>query len=402
MSLDAEPANGVSLRVYIMMRRAAAAVFRIPVLGYLARISVGILKLPRLNFHLRRLDQEAQGDRGRIGRIESRLAAIESALPVLESALPPLVEAFPRLVETASSCQTAVRMLRREQQRWSSAAATAPADPISGPRIWLDPQIELVPERELRRDTQPGLNRMPRLSDWAVDGVLSKRMAELREPHVIHRKMWEYAICIEGLQQLGVVTPEATGLAVGAGSERPLYYFANNIKRMVATDLYDDPQHEGTPLMLSAPASFAPFPYRKDCLQVLRMPGDKLDFDDRSFDFVFCLSSIEHFGSRDTQARAFSEMGRVVRPGGIVCVITELVLNGEPHHEYFRPSEVLEMFLQAPSLKLAGSLDLRLSEALPPLASDPRVPADLVSSPHIVLTDGRVLWTSLSMFLRRV
>jgi SAM-dependent methyltransferase len=357
-------------------------------LGYLLRIVVGIIKLPRINFHLRRIDRDLQASvtdlHGQIKQLSSRLEVVSAA--------------FPQLVESASSTQTAIRMLRRERLR--EPGTVAPAG-ITTSQCWIDPQIEVVAERKLRRDKPVTWNRMPRLSDWSVGGALSARMTELNEPHAIHRKMWEYAICIDALTDFGVVTPDAVGLAVGAGSERPLYFFANAIRRMVATDLYDNALHEGTPVMLTSPASFAPFAYREDHLQVMRMSGDELAFEDDSFDFAFCLSSIEHFGSRDTQQRAFREMGRVVKPGGIVCIITELVLNGEKHHEYFTPSEIWETFLQDPVLQLVGPLDMRISESLIPLAADVRVPADLASSPHIVLTDGRVLWTSLSLFFRK-
>jgi len=76
-------------------------------------------------------------------------------------------------------------------------------------------------------------------------------------------------MCIYGLEKLGVVTSTSAAPAVGAGYERPLYYFANSIARMVATDLYDNPDHEGKPAMLTGPGKSAPFPYRKESLQAL-------------------------------------------------------------------------------------------------------------------------------------
>jgi hypothetical protein len=41
-------------------RRIAASIYRIPVLGYLARLIVAFVKLPRLNLHLRRIDAGMQ------------------------------------------------------------------------------------------------------------------------------------------------------------------------------------------------------------------------------------------------------------------------------------------------------------------------------------------------------
>ena len=48
--------------------------------------------------------------------------------------------------------------------------------------------------------------------------------------------------------------------------------------------------------MLTDPASHAPFPYREDRLEVVYADARELPFPDESFDVVFSLSSIEHFG----------------------------------------------------------------------------------------------------------
>ncbi|HKN86188.1 MAG TPA: methyltransferase domain-containing protein [Nitrospiraceae bacterium] len=263
-------------------------------------------------------------------------------------------------------------------------------------------QILLEPELMIRRRPSHTLNRLPRLSDWSVGDALPDVLRNLNQPVVIHRKAWEYGLCITGLATLGVVTPEARALAVGAGYESPLFYFANHIAEMVATDLYDNPSHEGQPAMVTSPDKFAPFEYRHDHLKVFRMSGDNLEFDDDTFDFVFCLSSIEHFGSRATQRKALSEMRRVLRPGGIACIITELILNGGVHDEYFTPAEMEQMFLRDRSFPLVGGpFSGRISQELCAMPVDVRDADDLRASPHIVLTDGNLLWTSASLFLQK-
>jgi SAM-dependent methyltransferase len=407
--------------------------FAVPLLGYGLRIFVGILKLPRMAHHLRRLDCETRRSAAEIQEYQRRLdsetrrvaaeiqeyqlrvdletrradaeiqeyqlATQEYQLATSEhlARIDVVLAQFPRLAEAVTVSQTAVRAMQRAALKPIEVAASG--SPLG---LLMDPQIEVVPELLLRRDPPRGFNRLPRMTDWAVDSPLSRRMTELREPHTMHRKQWEYAICLEGLQAMGVVNPKASAIAVGAGSERPLYYYANEIARMVATDLYDNPKHEGQPAMLTDPARFAPFPYREDRLEVLRMPGDALDFADSNFDFAFCLSSIEHFGSRATQRKALDEMARVVRPGGAVCIITELILNGERHSEYFMPSEVQDMFLQHPTLRLEGAgPEWRISDLSLACPVDIRVQGDLTTAPHLVLYDGRVLWTSASLFFRK-
>ncbi|GGF63762.1 hypothetical protein GCM10007301_24440 [Azorhizobium oxalatiphilum] len=284
------------------------------------------------------------------------------------------------------------------------AAPPAPAGPDgSGSQLQpLRPEVEVVPDDLMRERSRPSLNRLPDISDWEPGNTLTDIMRSMHQPICIHRKAWEYAICIQGLRQLGVVHENAVALSVGAGSEPPLYYFTNHIKKMVATDLYDNAYHEGTPAMLADPDSFAPFPYRKDRLEVLRMGGDKLDFPDRTFDFIFTLSSIEHFGSREIQRRSVDEMARVLKPGGVACIITEMILSDGSDKEYFRLEEIRDIFLSHPKLQLVGGeLDLSISQSHVDYPVDLTGTKFLNKSAHIVLRRDGMRWTSLSMFLQR-
>ena len=78
--------------------------------------------------------------------------------------------------------------------------------------------------------------------------------------------------------------------------------------------------------MLNDPASFSPYPYRESHLEVRHMDAKQLEFEDGSFDAVFSLSSIEHFGSWADIRRSAEEIGRVLRPGGVAFVVTECFL----------------------------------------------------------------------------
>ena len=262
--------------------------------------------------------------------------------------------------------------------------------------------VEIVKDIEMRMNRTRSLNRLADISDWEQEGVHSKIMEELREGVYIHRKAWEYAHCIHGLTTLGAVAEDARAIAVGAGHERPLYYFANQIQEMVATDIYEDPEHEGNPEMLVSPEAFAPFPYRHSHLVVRRMSGTDLMYDDSTFDFAFTLSSIEHFGSRDNQKRAMEEMRRVVKPGGVICVATELILNRGTHPEYFTLQELQAVILSNPGLTMVGGdLDLRISRSLFENPIELDVEHNFRVSPHIVLKSGNVIWTSVMMFFRK-
>ncbi|KAF0227759.1 MAG: methyltransferase type [Beijerinckiaceae bacterium] len=368
---------------------------KIPIIGgaiafFLIDFVIGILAFPWWIKHLR----------GLLHTNHLMYEAIKHPVNDTSSGIP----GISRLVAETTAMQSAFRHLRRDLLDGNGQAVNRPIESTRNSGAFrIDPQVRVVEEVAQRRAPIDTRNRLPRLSDWSVETPLSKMMSTLGEPHTIHRKMWEYAICVEGMKDMGLFTPDAKAIAVGAGSERPLYYFANTLDRMVATDLYDNPQHEGTPDMLSSPEKFAPFPYRHEKLEVYRMGGDALDFPTGAFDYAFCLSSIEHFGSREIQRKSFEEMIRVVKPGGGLCIITEVILNGEVHPEYFTPSEIHDMFLTNAHAKLdGGPIDLTITDAQIACIIDVRNPIDIRSGPHVLLTDGKVLWTSLSLFFRRI
>jgi SAM-dependent methyltransferase len=60
------------------------------------------------------------------------------------------------------------------------------------------------------------------------------------------------------------------------------------------------------------------------------MDARQLELPADSFDLVFSISSIEHFGSRGDVTRAASEIGRVVKPGGYAVIITDCLVRLHP------------------------------------------------------------------------
>jgi SAM-dependent methyltransferase len=175
------------------------------------------------------------------------------------------------------------------------------------------------------------------LSDFD-DQRLRSRLREIVAPgyeptEELRRKFWEYAMLGLYLEEVGALREDAEALAVGAGHEEPLFWLANRIARVVATDIYGEggfATREAAASMLSEPASYAPYPYREDHLEVMSMNALDLAFPDESFDIVFSLSSIEHFGAPAAVARAAREMSRVLRPGGHLVIVTECLLHGHP------------------------------------------------------------------------
>lgn len=170
------------------------------------------------------------------------------------------------------------------------------------------------------------------------DPQLRAKIAEIVAPGLtaherLHRKFWEYAMLALYLEEVGAIHEQAEALAVAAGHEEPLYWMANRVRRMLATDIYgegDFAEREATGTMLTDPAAFAPYPYREHHLEARSMDAIALDLPGDSFDIVFSLSSIEHFGSPTDIAKAAREMARVLRPGGHLVIVTECFVGSHP------------------------------------------------------------------------
>jgi ubiquinone/menaquinone biosynthesis C-methylase UbiE len=184
--------------------------------------------------------------------------------------------------------------------------------------------------------TLPGLRRqyvklcdLGDFDDPAVQERIDDIVPGLDSTQRVQRKNWEYALLTLFLEDAGLLGEETRILSVGAGHETVLFWLANRVAKVVATDIYGEGLFSGLEAdrsMLNDPASFSPYPYRESHLEVRHMDAKQLEFDEGSFDAVFSLSSIEHFGSWADIRRSAEEMGRVLRPGGAAFVVTECFL----------------------------------------------------------------------------
>lgn len=257
---------------------------------------------------------------------------------------------------------------------------------------------------------QPGRPRLNALchTDFWDDGewrTYSRAVGLPQDEGWYHRKAWEWAQCVYGLERLGALGPGKTALGVGAGHERVLYYLANRTALTVGSDLYTGDfigggAEEADPSFLFDPERFAPFPYHRERLFGLQADGCLLPFRTGSFDVVYSLSSIEHFGGHERSSQAVLEMCRALRPGGVACIATELVLEGGEHPAYFTWEHFRRYVVEASGMVLAEPLD----ERPPPreFLDDPvQFPEDYLRTPHIVLQDGQWKFTSVCVFMTK-
>jgi SAM-dependent methyltransferase len=219
----------------------------------------------------------------------------------------------------------------------------------------------------------------------------------------MHRKGYEFAQLLFGLTRLQRLSPNARVLSVGAGHEAPLYWLANRTALVVATDMYDTGwkeawASEGDDSVLRRPEDYAPFEYERDRLVFLKMDGRRLAFADGTFDIVYSLSSIEHFGGLAGAIDAMDDMIRVLKPGGLLVLATEYCLAGPPHHEAFQPDEVRRL-LTRPGVRLIEPVDEAVHRRYEMAAVDMR--KNPFQTPHMAVRDGDTVFTSVVAFLER-
>ena len=224
----------------------------------------------------------------------------------------------------------------------------------------------------------------------------------------VYRKGWEWTQAAYGLRKLGFINDTTKGVGVGAGHEAVIFWLADRCKHVTATDLYGNEEwssvhgKEADASILSDATKFATKPFDTSRVSFRNADGTNLWFDDNAFDFAWSLSSIEHFGGHDESAQAVREMGRVVKPGGVVCIATEMLLLDEYQHpEYFTRAEIEEYIIGAsPALKLVDGMNW----TLPPheyLIDQICLRSEGIHRRrrHVVLNDGYVQWTSVIVFL---
>jgi SAM-dependent methyltransferase len=219
----------------------------------------------------------------------------------------------------------------------------------------------------------------------------------------MHRKPYELTQLLYGCRRLGVLRDAAQVISVGAGHERVLYWLANHVSRVVATDRYEGvwqaiQGREGDPGVLRRPEAFAPFSYRRERLAFMRMDGRRLAFADATFDIAYSLSSIEHIGGPAGAADAVREMGRVLRPGGILAIATEYVIAGPPHEETFQP-DAFDSLIDQPGLELVEPIDRSVYRRYDHQPVD--LYANPYQTPHMVVRFNDTVFTTVMVFLRK-
>jgi SAM-dependent methyltransferase len=273
--------------------------------------------------------------------------------------------------------------------------------------------IKLEPSYIRNADAPLPLNKVVCIEDWE-NLEFRKTLTELSKgtfPSYFHRKHWEWTMGIIALKRLGKLNNSSRAIGVGAGKEDVIFYLANNVGHVNATDLYRSDWDESPRDFVTDPDKYAPFEYRKERLSVARMDGTKLDFPSKHFDIAFSFSSIEHFGGslHSGALRSLKEIERVLKPDGIAVVATEYVMNGKEHREYFNEENIFSDLLDKLEMKLVEPLDLQISSKTVETVMDfysavkwhSKDENYKINHPNIVLRSRNVLHTSIMLVFKK-
>jgi SAM-dependent methyltransferase len=178
--------------------------------------------------------------------------------------------------------------------------------------------------------------------------------------------------------------------------------------------------------MVTDPGRHWPFLWNPRRLVVQHMDALDLRYEDETMDGLFSSSSIEHFGDLDRVRRAVSEMFRVLKPGGILTLSTEICVEGpatswdcEGGTLLLDPPAIYEHIVADHDWELVSPLDLYVSDATLATEQDHAVALnhqneevakyggyftfriEHVKYPHIVMTWRGYTWTSVQVALRK-
>jgi len=267
------------------------------------------------------------------------------------------------------------------------------------------------------------LNKLCNIEDWDRDAraaTMRRILPYLPKAHtefpkgMEHRKHWEFAQILDGLDQLNALPSDGLVLGVAAGHEEVLYDLTNQVRWVFATDIYGIGAfagYEAAHTMLQDPDSFARCPHNRNRLVVQYMDALDLRHEDETFDAVYSLSSIEHFGAEAGAMTALDEQRRVVKQGGIVAFTTEVIVNDAPSLDVpdltlFRSEQLADMCQRLPGLELVGPIDFSMSDrTLANVTTMEQAQADAqrsyVAYPQIVMELQGRQFTSVAIFLRR-
>lgn len=234
----------------------------------------------------------------------------------------------------------------------------------------------------------------------------------LRTQPSLHRRQWEFAMLFKALFEAGKLTPDAVGIGMGAGTERLIYTLAEQVKKVVVTDLYE-PDSKWVGVRTDDPKALimkhAPFEIDSERLDVLRMDMRDIKFPDNTFDFAWSTGAIEHIGKDEDFIKHLNEVGRTLKEGGVYAFTTVVIFDDDsariPGNHYFSPDHLLDL-IDASSLHAEPVFDctldkLRFNKPVSDQLEDYGMSVGLDWTPQVIILRRGTVTAANLMLLRK-
>jgi len=250
-------------------------------------------------------------------------------------------------------------------------------------------------------------------SEFVYNRVL--KQADMDTFGVGTRKGWEIHMALKTLRDSEATGPEALLLGVGAAKEATIFHLANGMdcRFVIPTDLYLDMgvwKDWAGPDFLKHPGLFKG-EIACDIHRIIPRHADmtQLPFPNESVDGIFSSGSIEHVGQEgvadwDAIAAAASEIGRVLKPGGVASLSTEWKLSGEgwgwSHVRLFDAGKIMAHIYDASGLEFVDEPDWSFDGDLADAVELSDVVSGAVTEVQALRHNGFV-FTSVHLALRK-
>lgn len=235
------------------------------------------------------------------------------------------------------------------------------------------------------------LQKLCDAADWADPRLLAvAREAYRLQPRIVPR-MWEFTMAYLALARAGMLDGDKQGLTFGSGQEPLIFAAASRAASLLVTDLYTEDSSWDI-ARTDSPKDFvlraAPPGFDASNLEVRSMDMRRVDVPDASIDFCYSISAFEHIGDDPDFLQHLREVRRVLRPGGVYVMTTEVRLGHQSSttrsNYCFAIGHLLRLFREA-GLHPEPCIDMRLSDMA---ENDPR---DLTGIRHHDPAEGHLM-----------
>lgn len=255
---------------------------------------------------------------------------------------PSRYEGFGLPVLEAMQCGTAVITSTSSALPELAGDAAVLVDPEDAPGL-ADAMVSLIDDPALREELgQRGLARATRFGpDQLAEATLSSYRQAVsgggpeRRHHVVPpaRGVGLSKVCeVEDFADVGI-SAAISDLRLTGFRGRRAWLQAMAVNALRASGAFGP----GTRLLLTEESSVAVASCFGDEADVMVSPlsdsdgtGSRLPFDDTTFDAIVSCGSVQRLRSFEEVARAAYDMGRILKPGGVLSISTEMMVAGHP------------------------------------------------------------------------